>query len=137
MRSTTLFLLFISFCSISFSQLSFDNDNTFYTDSSQTVLCNGKFRKFYSGYKIRSSSTYLNGKLSGETVEYFIDGQVKMKINYLNGQFEGESLEYYPETSILKSKFFFSNGLKNGECFTYDEKGEVFQKWNFLNGVIQ
>ena len=77
MKTSILLFLGILFSSYSFSQVSFDNGETYYTDSSETVLCNGKFRKFYSGFNIKSSATYSNGKLHGEYVEHYTNGLIK------------------------------------------------------------
>jgi antitoxin component YwqK of YwqJK toxin-antitoxin module len=138
MKITTLLFFFMFILNSSlFSQISYDNGSTFYTDSSQTMLCNGKFRKFYPGLKIKSSTSFLKGKLDGESIEYFENGQVFTSLNYSNGLLEGEALEFYPETLVIKSKFHFSKGLKNGECITYDESGDIVEKLNFINGVIQ
>lgn len=122
-----------SFCT--FGQVSFDGGKTFYTDSSQTTLCNGKFRAFYPGFKLKSSTTYVDGKLHGEFVEYYQDSKIKAKVNYVNGLLDGESVEFYPETNAMKSKFHFTNGLKNGECTTYNEQGEILEQKIFVNGI--
>lgn len=135
MKFFYIFLFACLFSINAFSQVSFDGGKTFYTDSTETTLCNGKFRAFYPGFKLKSSTTYLNGKLNGEMIEYYQDSKVKAKVNYLNGLLEGEALEYYPETNILKSKFNFTNGLKNGECITYNEQGGIVEQKIFVNGV--
>lgn len=126
---------FICLSSYGFNQVSFDDGKTFYTDSSQTTLCNGKFRAFYPGFKLKSSTTYLDGKLHGELVEYYQDSKIKAKVNYVNGLLDGESVEYYPETNVMKSKFHFTSGLKNGVCTTYDEHGEILEEKIFVNGI--
>ena len=135
----TIFLLFLGifFNSTLFSQVTFDNGETYYTDSTETVLCNGKFRKFYSGFNIKSSATYSNGKLHGEYVEHYTNGLIKSTMHYSNGLLNGEVVEYYPEINIMKTKFHYTNGLKNGECTTYDEVGEVILKQIYVNGVLQ
>ncbi len=135
-----IFSLSVVFCLLStslFSQVSFDDGNTFYTDSSQTTLCNGKFRTFYPGFKQKTSTNYVEGRLHGEFIEYYADGKVKAKFTYVNGQVDGEALEFYPETGIVKSRFNYSNGLKNGECVFYDEKGDITERKVFVKGVIQ
>ena len=136
MKITTL-CLFICFYTSSFSQISFDNGVTFYTDSSETTLCTGKFRKFYPGYKLRSTATYEKGQLNGESIEYDKEGNITAKIYYLNGKLEGESIEYFPGTTVLKSRFNYSKGEKHGECCTYSETGEVVEKWVFEHGVLK
>jgi antitoxin component YwqK of YwqJK toxin-antitoxin module len=136
MKITTAFI-FVFFFSLSYSQVTFDGGVTFYTDSSETTLCSGKFRKFYPGYKLRSTATYEKGQLNGESIEYDKEGNITAKIYYLNGKLEGESVEYYPATTILKSRFNYSKGEKHGECFTYNETGEVIDKRVFENGVLK
>lgn len=136
MKTATLCIFIFSFSS-SFSQISFDNGITFYTDSTETTLCTGKFRKFYPGYKIRSTATYEKGQLNGESIEYDKEGNITAKIYYLNGKLEGESLEYFPGTNVLKSKFNFSKGEKHGECISYSETGEILELTVFENGKLK
>lgn len=135
MKSFYFFLFACLLSFNSFAQVSFDNGKTYYTDSTETILCNGKFRAFYPGFKLKSSTSYLNGKLHGEMIEYYEDGKTKAKVSYLDGLLDGEAIEYYPETGVLKSKFHFTNGLKNGECITYNEQGEILEQKIFENGV--
>lgn len=138
MKTTTLLFLFIcTFSNSAISQVTFDNGETYYVDSSETILCNGKFRKFYPGFKIKSSTNYSKGKLNGESIEYFENGQTKSIINYSNGIINGEATEFYPETLVIKSKFTFLNGMKNGEFITYKENGEVLEKRVYVNDVLQ
>ena len=136
MKITTAFI-FVFFFSLSYSQVTFDNGVTFYTDSSETTLCTGKFRKFYPGYKLRSTATYEKGQLNGESIEYDKEGNITAKIYYLNGKLEGESIEYFPGTTVLKSRFNYSKGEKHGECCTYSETGDVVEKWVFEHGVLK
>ncbi len=83
------------------------------------------------------STNYLNGKLDGESTEYFENGQVKILLHFKNGLLDGEATEYYPETLGMKSKFIFSNGLKNGEYFLYKENGDVLDRKVYINDVLQ
>ena len=135
MKVSIVFFFTSLFIFNSFGQVSFDDGKTFYTDSTETTLCNGKFRAFYPGFKLKSSTTYLNGKLNGESIEYYLDGNVKAKFNYLNGVLDGEAVEFYPVTNVMKSKFHFTNGLRNGDCISYNEQGEIVEQKIFVNGV--
>jgi len=138
MKIITLFLLFFISTNFStFGQISFDNGVSFYTDSSKSTLCNGVFRKFYPGFKIKTITNYVNGKLEGECIEYFVNGQIKNKLNFKDGLLDGEIVEYYEETMVIKSKYTFVNGLKNGESISYNSSGEVVEKKLFVNDVIQ
>lgn len=138
MKITTFsLLLFITLNFSSFGQISFDNGVSFYTDSSKSTLCNGVFRKFYPGFKIRTVTNYVNGKLEGECIEYFANGQVKNQLNFKNGLLDGEIIEYYEETLVIKNRYIFVNGLKNGESISYNPNGEVLEKKLFVNDVLQ
>ena len=131
------FLIFLSVNHSTFGQISFDNGLTFYTDSSKTNLCNGVFRKFYPGFKIRTMTNYLDGKLEGECIEYFINGQIKNQLNFKNSLLNGEIIEYYEETLVIKNRYIFVNGLKNGESFSYNTNGEVLERKIFVNDILQ
>ena len=137
MKTTILLFLGILFNSYIFSQVSFDNGETYYTDSSETVLCNGKFRKFYSGYKIKSSASFKAGKLNGDFHEYFENGLTKISTHYKLGLLDGEYIEYYPEINEMKLKTHYVNGVKHGKETTYDEVGEEIKTVNYENGVLK
>lgn len=127
--------LILNFFSI--SQVSFDNGQTFYTDSSKTTLCHGKYRKYYSGLNLKSSTSFLNGKMHGEYHEFFENGLMKISIHYIDGLYDGEVIEFYPELNEMKSKFHYSKGIKNGEAIYYDEVGEITKKELYVNGVLK
>jgi uncharacterized protein len=128
------FSTFFSFC---YGQVTFDGGNTYYVDSSQSILCNGKFRTFYPKFKLKTSTNYENGKMAGEFVEYFPDGKIKAQFNYKDNLIEGEAVEYYPEEGILKSKYHFLHGEKHGICIDYNEMGELIESKNYVNGVAE
>ncbi len=137
MKTTIILFLGILFSSYSFSQVSFDNGETYYTDSTETVLCNGKFRKFYTGYKIKSSASFKNGKLNGDFHEYFENGLTKIYAHYKMGLLEGEYTEYYPQINEMKLKTHYVDGIKHGLETTYDEVGEEIKTVNYVNGQLK
>ena len=137
MKATILLFLGILFSSFSFSQVTFDNGETYYTDSSETVLCNGKFRKFYSGYRIKISASFKAGKLNGDFHEYFENGLTKISAHYKLGLLEGEFTEYYPEINEMKFKTNYANGVKHGKETSYDEVGEEIKSVFYENGVLK
>ena len=137
MKITILLFLGILFSSYSISQVTFDNGETYYTDSSETVLCNGKFRKFYPGYKIKSSASFIAGKLNGDFHEYFENGLTKISAHYKLGVLEGEFTEYYPELNEIKLKTHYLNGIKHGLETTYDEVGEEIKTVNYEYGNLK
>ena len=137
MKTSILLFLGVLFSSYSFSQVSFDNGETYYTDSSETVLCNGKFRKFYSGYNIKSSASFKAGKLNGDFHEYFENGLTKTAAHYKLGLLDGEYAEYYPEINVMKFKTHYLMGVKHGEETTFDEVGEKIKSVFYENGVLK
>jgi len=133
-----IFLLLVFFFNLPiFAQVSLDHGATFYTDSTETILCNGKFRKFYPGYIIKSSISFKAGKLHGEYHEYFENGLSKITAHYNAGLLEGEYIEYYPELNEIKLKTHSLNGVKHGLETTYDEVGEEIKTVNYEYGNLK
>jgi len=137
MKTVLLLFFGLFFNSILYSQVTFDDGETFYTDSTETVLCHGKYRKFYSGLILKSSENFVKGKLSNESHEFFENGLMKSNYSYKNGLLDGFSLEYFPGLDQIKSKIQYSKGLKNGEAISYDEIGEISETLMYVDGVLQ
>ena len=92
----------------------------------------GPFVIYYSkGGSVKQKSYIQNGKLNGNTVEYFENGKVFKKYYMKNGDQSGLEIEYHSNGRIAK-KSNYKNGLQNGKSTQYDENGQIeaiyFQK---------
>ena len=78
----------------------------------------------------------IPGKLTGEYITYFENGNIKEKGNYFNGLKRGEWSEFYENGQIFKKDFYNENGKLSGPFEYYFEDGQTFQKGNYLNGNL-
>jgi antitoxin component YwqK of YwqJK toxin-antitoxin module len=75
------------------------------------------------------------GKLEGEWLRYYWNGQLQEKRNYKKGKWEGEQLEYY-DNGQLKSKGNFKDDKREGVSSKYYDNGQLNDKGNFKNGKL-
>ncbi|WP_431135750.1 toxin-antitoxin system YwqK family antitoxin [Psychroserpens mesophilus] len=81
---------------------------TFYHNKSNAVL---------------STETYNDdGKLEGEKIVYYDNGQIAEKSNYKNGQLEGVS-KWYSERGVLLKDLLYKNDELHGMAKFYDADG--------------
>jgi antitoxin component YwqK of YwqJK toxin-antitoxin module len=79
--------------------------------------------------------SFKDGKISGEYVSYYENGQLSYKLNYVNGELHGEGVSYHENGRL----FFIENYVndkKHGEYVDYyeDVNGETFHRGNYVNG---
>ena len=74
-----------------------------------------------------------NGKIEGEWLEYYENGQLKIKRNYKDGKLEGESLRYH-KNGQLESKGNFKDDEKEGEWLHYRSNGKLWRKYYYKEG---
>ena len=137
MKTIIIFFLGLLINSTLYSQVTFDSGETFYTDSTQSTLCHGKYKKFYPGHILQYSHSFTNGKLNGECNEYYEDGIIKSSKHYIDGFLDGIVVEYYQELNVMQSKSHYSKGVLDGESILYDQVGEITNKLFYINGVLQ
>lgn len=65
-----------------------------------------------------------NGKLHGNWIEYYENGQIKEKYNYNNGKLHGKYLFYY-ENGQFKKRYYYKKGNLDKICIDYDITGEI------------
>jgi hypothetical protein len=86
-------------------------------DELQDVICDSIFSYLDNGillpdghYKNDNTKfTIVDGKVHGEFVSYWSDGQVKVKCNYVNGELHGQYLLFSSYGKLL-CKYFYENG---------------------------
>lgn len=78
-------------------------EETRYSDTTLKIQ-NGLYRKFYESGDLHIVVNFKNGKMDGDLITYWGEGQLKRKDKYENGNFisgkilntNGRELEYYP-----------------------------------------
>lgn len=75
---------------------------------------------------------YTQGKLNGESLEYFPTGVVKEKGNYVMDKRVGVWETYHSNGKRMMQERF-KDGMKHGWCYAYDEAGKVVGKQYFYN----
>ena len=109
---------------ISFSQVERLSDNTFFTDSTFSTLCNGEYTWSYENQQLGERANYTNGKVNGLYELYNENGTLNYKANYLNGEVNGLSTWYYKNGEIhFQSNY--EHDLLNGESIYYDKSGNI------------
>ena len=114
------------------------------TETYSNDLLHGKKVVFYVPENIEDKSripstvyNYKNGKLHGETIDYFETGGTKMK-----GQFENDKKigvwEYYHLSGKKMMVERYKNGVRHGWHFAYDETGkETGKKYYYYGRLLE
>lgn len=105
---------------------------------------NGKLKSkkiFTDSYLYLDGGKYINfrmihGKLNGEYITYFENGNIKEKGRYYNGLKRGEWSEFYENGQIHKKEYYNENGKLTGPFEYYFEDGQIYQKGNYHNGKL-
>jgi antitoxin component YwqK of YwqJK toxin-antitoxin module len=114
-------------------------------------ILHGPSQDFDANSVLRGIKYYNNGRLEGEELEYFEDGEriykrnhhsvkngnrmstyiryhpngaVEMKEHRINGSIDGEKLEYN-QNGVLINADVYMNGRKHGRCRTFYENGKL------------
>lgn len=74
-----------------------------------------------------------SGKLEGERLVYYKNGQTAEKQNYKNGKLDGLAL-WYSERNIVLKEFLYENGELHGISKFYNPKGELIVEGKYNRG---
>ncbi|MDH7447017.1 toxin-antitoxin system YwqK family antitoxin [Aquimarina sp. 2201CG14-23] len=80
--------------------------------------------------KIMMTEEYQSGKLHGEQLTYFENGQLTEKTTYINDKKEGKRV-VYSEDGIIIKEFTYENDQLHGPTKYYDAKGKVRIEGNY------
>lgn len=101
-------------------------------------LLNGIIKEFLKNGKIKSETSYVNGKKEGVFREYH-NGKIKSEIYYKDDILDGSYRTYYPTKGTLQEEFNYVAGEKEGEQKTYYSNGKIkserFYKNNKYHGI--
>ncbi|MCK8522119.1 hypothetical protein M0D21_11100 [Aquimarina sp. D1M17] len=85
----------------------------------------GLWKYFHNGSdKIMMTEKYVDGKLDGEQLTYFDNGQLTEKTQYLAGKRHGKRV-IYSEKGIMLKEYTYENGQLHGLTKYYDTEGNL------------
>jgi len=95
--------------------------------------------KLYDHDKLKTTKTYVEGRVLGDVCQYYSNGQLKsqvyMKQDWNNHLWrEGES-KTWNAVGVLTSECNFVNDKLHGELKRWDDKGQLIEHKMFDNGV--
>jgi antitoxin component YwqK of YwqJK toxin-antitoxin module len=117
-----------------------ENEALVYTETFQNDVLNGKKSTYYlpdatqgKTKVIAIESNYLNGKLSGQFTEYFMNGTIKETGVYKDDAREGVWIKNNPNGSKMMEERF-KKGITHGWQYAYDDTGKEIGKSYYYNG---
>lgn len=94
----------------------------------------GVLKKFNSDKILCEELEYKDDMLDG-VCYYYEDGKLISKLTYKKNRLDGESLSYYLNGEI-KSESFFIDGKQEGECKNYSCEGVLLSVTNYKNSKL-
>lgn len=83
----------------------------------------GKVIRYYDSGKIRSITMYEEAFPTGESSEFYANGQERFRVKYFNSSRDGEFINTY-DNGVLCSKFRVVDGLINDTAIVYSYNGD-------------
>lgn len=95
----------------------------------------GKWIYYHNKSKGILTTEYYNdnGKLEGEKVVFYPNGQIAEKSNYKDGKLEGSS-NWYSEKGLLLKVFLYDNDELHGMSKYYDANGIILAEGEYQRG---
>ena len=82
---------------------------------------------------IMTKEHYVDGKLDGLLITYYLNRKITKETTYKNGLKEGINNYYSPEGVLLK-KLIYKNNQLEGPAFYYDANGKIVIEGKYKNG---
>ena len=97
----------------------------------------GSYKEYYRSSTIALTCTFVNGKIHGESIRYFMGygNNVAIKCNYWMGILDGKYEEFSSSGEVLK-QCFYKNGRRHGEYKEWNKKRQLKLKCNYYNGGL-
>ena len=83
--------------------------------------------------RIAAKQTFVNGKIDGEFVEYFDNGQMRRTGKYVNFRPDGEWVSYQPTGAKLMLERY-KDGKQHGYQIAYDDAGKFANRVYYYYG---
>lgn len=80
--------------------------------------------------KVMMTEVYRSGKLHGDQLTYFENGQLTEKSSYIEGKRQGKRIIYSEKGTTLK-EFMYENDQLHGETKYYDTEGKLIIEGNY------
>lgn len=102
-----------------------------FTSNAQTEVK----KEYYGNGKIKSETTYVDGKANGIKKEYYESGELEIESTKLNGKTNG-IFKWFFKNGNLKCEAYYVNDLRNGVQKYYDIRGNIESEANFVDGKM-
>ncbi|MDB2385079.1 hypothetical protein N9V96_01255 [Polaribacter sp.] len=96
-------------------------------------LYSGIVYKELKGFKVKTYSSVLNGKLHGEYRSYYENGNLYEIRNYKNNTSSGKQFGYWKNSNILKFEYNYFNNKKEGLQKCWYANGNIAYIYNYKN----
>lgn len=96
---------------------------------------NGERLYFYQDGNVGSYGIYFEGLRQGKFVEYYQDGKIKAESYFTNDTLNGEQIEYFP-SSKYSLKVNYRMGKLNGKYIEYYESENKKVEANYVNDIL-
>ncbi|WP_103865265.1 toxin-antitoxin system YwqK family antitoxin [Aquimarina sp. I32.4] len=94
----------------------------------------GKWVYYHKGSnKIMMTEQYTSGKLNGEQLTYFTNGQLTEKTLYVAGKREGKSF-IFSDSGVVMKEFTYGNDKLQGLTKYFDTDGTLLIEGNYKRG---
>lgn len=97
---------------------------------------NGEVINYYENGNIRRIGTFKNDQREGEFIEYDENGDKSSEYICKNDKIEGKASYYYSNGKI-KRIGYFKNGKENGDFVEYETDGTKSAEYKMINGSIE
>lgn len=98
---------------------------------------NGTWISYYSGKnkdRIKTLSSYTNGKLNGLYLEFSNRGQIEKSVAYLNNIYHGTFATF--KNGRLEKEIMYDMGKLNGTYKEFDKRGNLQKVSNYVNDQL-
>ena len=82
------------------------------------------------GKSLMVEEKYINGKLQGERIVYFQNGQIAQRQSFSEGKEEGGD-KHYNENGVLLKSYTYESGLLDGWAKLYSSDGTLEREGNY------
>ena len=93
-------------------------------------------KEITTGYNEKIKKIYKDGKLEGEQLGWWYNGQLEYKEFYKDGKLDGEQLWWY-SNGQLEYKHFYKDGKMDGERLKWFEDGQLEYKEFYKDGKLE
>ena len=91
---------------------------------------------YYDNGQVKIVENYLEDQYNGPYQSFFENGSPKQLGSFKNGEFEGELKTYYEDPpNQLKESVYFKGGIENGPFRQYHKNGQLEAEGTYKDGL--